>query len=426
MDVIDNAAYDAVDLLEAYASKKTTPLQVLQGVTEQIARRNPEINAFAEMSPAALVAARESTLRWHEGKARALEGVPVTVSDLIDVAGLPTRRGSKTIQPIIARRDAPVVAVLRAAGAVIIGKTNVSEFGWKYQGDSPLSGIIRNPWNTLHTAGGASGGAAAAAAAFFAPLHVADGTVCVAASWSGVVGLKLGSISENQGIIARSVADIELLTGVLESKIRVQTQAKNVQSIKIGILKTPGFMVSTSDSGCKAVEQAREVLQTQGAVLSEINIELNGLEKVFLAFWGAKCLKNIQEVGSQDQALLDPELLKFAEQLEKDIVFDEAVFQTFCSQASKAIENLDVDVILCPTVARTAPLVTTETPDPARAMVEDWAAWTMLFTLAGHSTLTLPIGVDAEGLPVSVQVASKKVNDEMIFSVAKTLEDSLG
>ncbi len=96
MDVTDPAALDAEELLAAYAAKKLNPLEALQAVTERIARRNPEINAFAVMNSQALQAARESARRWSGGEAKgALDGVPVTVKDLVDVAGLPTRRGSK-------------------------------------------------------------------------------------------------------------------------------------------------------------------------------------------------------------------------------------------------------------------------------------------------------------------------------------------
>lgn len=426
MDVTESATYDAVELLDAYAAGELTALQVLQSVTERIARRNPEINAFAAMNPAALTAARESCLRWHDGQARVLEGVPVTVSDLIDVAGLPTRRGSKTTESTIARRDAPIVAVLRAAGAVIIGKTNNSEFGWKYQGDNPLSGIIRNPWNTLHTAGGASGGAAAAAASFFAPLHIADAAACVAASWNGVVGLKIGSMAENQGIITRSVADIALLSDVLRGHIPVRYQTETVQGIKIGILRAPGVQASTSAAGWKALDQAKDILQAQGAIFSEITLEAEGIEEAFLSLWKAKCIKDVQDIASSQRALLDPDLLKFTEQLKADRSVDEAKIQKICSHAGKLIDDLTVDIILCPAVAQAAPLVTIETPNPMRAMVEGWAPWTMLFTLAGKPTVALPVGVDAQGLPVSVQLAGKTKDDELIIRVAKALEYGLG
>ena len=119
--------------------------------------------------------------------------MPCTIKDLIDVAGLPTRRGSRTTAASPAPDDAPITLGLRAAGAVILGKTTTTEFGWKSPGDCPLHGITRNPWNPAYTTGGSSSGAGAAGAACFGPLHVgtdAGGSVRIPAAWCGLVGLK--------------------------------------------------------------------------------------------------------------------------------------------------------------------------------------------------------------------------------------------
>ena len=160
----------------------------------------------------------------------ALDGVPVTIKDLIDIAGLPTRRGSKLTAAAPAPADAPLVAALRQAGAVIIGKTTTTEFGWKSPGDCPLTGITRNPWNAAHTPGGSSAGAAAAAASGFGPLHVgtdAGGSIRIPAAWSGIVGLKpsfgrvpqwpLGAFGHVAvaGPMARTVRDAALMLNVL-------------------------------------------------------------------------------------------------------------------------------------------------------------------------------------------------------------------
>ena len=112
----------------------------------------------------------------------------MTVKDLIDVAGLPTRRGSRLTDPAPVADDAPAVLGLKEQGAVIIGKTTTTEFGWKSPGDCPLHGITRNPWNKLHTPGGSSAGAAAAAAAGFGPLHLGSdggGSIRIPAAWCG-------------------------------------------------------------------------------------------------------------------------------------------------------------------------------------------------------------------------------------------------
>lgn len=426
MDVIEIAALDAVELLAAFAGGQITPLQALQGVTERIARKNPEINAFATLNPSALNAARVSALRWQEGRARALEGVPVTVNDLIDVAGLPTRCGSKTTSSEPVKRDSPLVAVLRAAGAVIVGKTNVSEFGWKYQGDSPLFGIIRNPWNVLYTAGGPSGGAAAAAAGFFAPLHISDGAVCVAAAWNGVVGLKVGTMSENQGLVARSVADVALLSSVLKGQEQPAKLETSLQGLKVGILRTPGFAASATDQIWNAVSSAKGILMDQGAAFLEIVPQLPSVDEIFVEHWGAKRVKDVSAVSFDQIALIDPDLTAVAAQLGASMPPDQQKYADACTQATQAMEACGVDVILCPAVARTAPMAGIETSAPLRALVQDWAPWTMLFALTGQPTLTLPMGVDSEGLPIAIQLAGRGGAEAILLRVAKALEAGLG
>jgi aspartyl-tRNA(Asn)/glutamyl-tRNA(Gln) amidotransferase subunit A len=118
-------------LLAQFARLRLTPIDALQAITERIARQNAGINAFALLDPRALEAAGQSTQRWRAGRPIGLlDGVPCTVKDLIDQAGLPTRRGSRTTDEAPAGDDAPIVVSLKAAGAVIIGKTTTTEFGW--------------------------------------------------------------------------------------------------------------------------------------------------------------------------------------------------------------------------------------------------------------------------------------------------------
>jgi aspartyl-tRNA(Asn)/glutamyl-tRNA(Gln) amidotransferase subunit A len=111
-----------------------------------VAELNPWVNAFAAMNPRAVVAAGESEARWAAGRPMGpLDGVPATVKDLLNMAGFPTRRGSRTTSAEPATEDAPAVLGPEVAGAVIIGKTTTTEFGWKTPGDCPLHGITRNP-----------------------------------------------------------------------------------------------------------------------------------------------------------------------------------------------------------------------------------------------------------------------------------------
>ena len=188
------ALLPAETMLSEFARLRLTPVDVLQAVTERVARLNPSLNAFVVMNPHALAAAAESAMRWRAGRPLGpLDGVPVTVKDLLDLAGFPTRRGSRITSAEPVPDDAPLVASLKAAGAVIVGKTTTTEFGWKSPGDCPLNGITRNPWNSDYTTGGSSSGAGAAGAAGFGPLHVgtdAGGSVRIPAAWCGLVGLK--------------------------------------------------------------------------------------------------------------------------------------------------------------------------------------------------------------------------------------------
>lgn len=161
----DAALLSAEEMLALYARRMLSPVDVLQAVTERIAQLNPMLNAFAVLNPRAIESATESEMRWRIGRPiGALDGVPCTVKDLVDVAGFPTRRGSRITDTAPVADDAPAVAGLKAAGAVIVGKTTTTEFGWKSPGDCPLHGITRNPHNTEYTTGGSSSGAGAAGA----------------------------------------------------------------------------------------------------------------------------------------------------------------------------------------------------------------------------------------------------------------------
>ena len=194
MSDTDPALMSAEQLLGLYARRRLSPVEALKAVMERVARYNPWVNAFAVLNPKALLQAGESEARWAAGRPIGpLDGVPVTVKDLLNVQGMPTRRGSKTTSTAAAAEDAPAVIGLKAAGAVILGKTTTTEFGWKTPGDCPLHGISRNAWNPERTVGGSSSGAGAAGAAGFGPLHVgtdAGGSIRIPAAYCGLVGLK--------------------------------------------------------------------------------------------------------------------------------------------------------------------------------------------------------------------------------------------
>ena len=223
----------ATELTFAYRRLELSPLEVVRAVLEHIERRNPELNAFALLdADAALESARASEARWLARKPNGLlDGVPVTVKDLLLARGWPTRAGSLTVRsegPF--EDDAPAVARLREHGAILLGKTTTTEFGLTGGSVSPASGVTRNPWHPAHTTGGSSAGAVTAVAAGFGPLAVGTdggGSIRVPAAYSGVVGLKpsygrvpawppaLIGVPPHVGPIARTARDAALLLTVI-------------------------------------------------------------------------------------------------------------------------------------------------------------------------------------------------------------------
>src|SRR5438874_5223898 len=220
-------------LAELYRRKALSPVEAAEILFARIEALQPKLNAFCILDrDGALAAARASEQRWRQGRPLGpLDGVPVTIKDLVPMRGFPTLRGSRLIDPAQDwAEDGPAVARLREAGAVILGKTTTPEFGWKAIGDSPLTGITRNPWNLERTPGGSSAGAAAACAAGIAPLHVGSdgaGSIRIPSCFTGIFGIKasfgrvpahppsaMGLLS-NVGPMTRHVRDAALMLNVL-------------------------------------------------------------------------------------------------------------------------------------------------------------------------------------------------------------------
>src|SRR3954471_7136120 len=146
----DIAFASALDLVELYRTQALSPVEAAEAVLDRAEVLQPKLNAFCVIDrDGALEAARAAERRWRDGAPLGpLDGVPVTIKDLILMRGFPTRRGSRLVEPDQDwSEDAPATARLREAGAVIMGKTTTPEFGWKALGDSPLTGITRNPWD---------------------------------------------------------------------------------------------------------------------------------------------------------------------------------------------------------------------------------------------------------------------------------------
>jgi aspartyl-tRNA(Asn)/glutamyl-tRNA(Gln) amidotransferase subunit A len=229
------AKLSAVDLLEGYRAGRFTPRDVIEDVIAALQATQAACNVVVTpMFEQARAAADQASAAWKTGApVGRLAGVPVTIKDLVFVAGVPALGGAPLNKDLVPAADGAAVTALKVAGAIVTCKTTTCEAGYKLTADSPVSGITRNPWNPERTSGGSSGGAAAAVAAGCGPLAIGTdgvGSIRVPSSFCGVVGIKptFGLVPRSPGFsppswgslahtgpIARTVADTALLLEVV-------------------------------------------------------------------------------------------------------------------------------------------------------------------------------------------------------------------
>ncbi|ONG48459.1 amidase [Pseudoroseomonas deserti] len=456
MSDTDPAQMSAEQLLSLYASRRLSPVEALQSVLERVARYNPWVNAFATLNPRALKQAGESATRWAAGRPIGpLDGVPVTIKDLLNVQGLPTRRGSKTTSAAPAEEDAPAVIGLRTAGAVILGKTTTTEFGWKTPGDCPLHGISRNAWNPERTVGGSSSGAAAAGAAGFGPLHVgtdAGGSIRIPAAYCGLVGLKpsygripqwphsaFGQVS-CAGPMTRTVRDAALmLSAMARSDIRdpycmpddprdwrAEIEA-GVAGLRVAVVRKLGFAPPIDAEGEAAVQTAARILAEQGAIVDYADPVLPDTRAIFGRVWGVALARLVTTMAPEKRALLDNGLEEVAAREGAMSAIDYLGAEALRTEAAHAMAvfHQDYDLVLCPTTPTAAFAADAPTLSPTEALWQQWAPWTFTFNLTRQPAITVPLGLDEDGMPRGVQLAAAQHKDDLCLRAARVIEKAV-
>jgi aspartyl-tRNA(Asn)/glutamyl-tRNA(Gln) amidotransferase subunit A len=348
--------------------------------------------------------------------------------------------------------DAPMVVGLKAAGAVVIGKTTTTEFGWKSPGDCPLHGITRNPWNPAHTTGGSSSGAGAAGAAGFGPLHIgtdAGGSVRIPAAWCGLVGLKptYGRIPQwpasafasvaCAGPMTRTVRDAALMFSAMarydlrdpfclpdDSRDWRDGIEDGVAGLTVGILSNPGFDAPIDADGIAAVDRAAALLADAGAIVEQADADLPDTSSVFSRVWGAALARLVAGQPTQLVGLLDPGIREVAEALGGMTAIEFMDAEAMRAAAGHAMARLHqrFDLLLCPTVPAGPPLADAPTVDPVRALWTAWAPWTFTFNLTRQPAISVPLGLRGDGLPNSVQIAAAQYRDDLVLRAARALE----
>jgi aspartyl-tRNA(Asn)/glutamyl-tRNA(Gln) amidotransferase subunit A len=450
----------ATELLALYRSGQASPVEATQAVLERIARLNPLLNAFCLIDEAAaLASAHLSEARWqahrHSGGAiLPLDGVPVSIKDLILTQGWPTLRGSTTVNPDQPWEvDAPVTARLREAGAVLLGKTTTPEFGCKGETNSLLTGISRNPWNTAHTPGGSSGGASAAVTAGLGPLAIGTdgaGSVRIPAAFCGNVGLKpsfgrvpayplspFGSVA-HLGPHAMTVEDAALLMNTIcQPDARDWTSLpfdgmdylaglqSGVKGLRVAYSPTLGYAKHVDPEIAAATAQAAKHLHDLGAVVEQVDPLSEDPLDITTGLWFAGAYQVWQSLSPAQQAVTDPDFKAQAELGSKlDVNAIHVLNQRRGVLGSHLRQFMQrFDLILTPSTAVTAFQARPggHSPMTSEAML-GWTPFSYPFNLSQQPAISLPCGLSSQGLPMGVQLVGPMFGDALVLQAAQALQ----
>jgi aspartyl-tRNA(Asn)/glutamyl-tRNA(Gln) amidotransferase subunit A len=453
---MDLCALSAAELVDLYRKKELSPVDVAAATQKRIEKLNPVLNAFNLISTEIASSAKASEARWMRGEPKGLlDGVPVSVKDILLTRGWPTLRGSKTVDPKGPwNDDAPVVARLREHGAVLLGKTTTPEFGWKGVTDSPLTGITRNPWNPAKTPGGSSGGAAAAVASGMGPLALGTdggGSIRIPCSFTGLFGIKpsfgrvpawplspFGTVA-HVGPMTRTVADAALMLNVLslpdardwhalpyESNDYRTALEQGVRGLRIAFSADLGYAKIDPEVGALA-RAALKAFEELGAKVEEKNPGFENPDKIFRAHWfsGAAFLVNNMETNKRK--MIDPGLIEVADQGSKITAFEllDAAMKRGALGAHMNLFHRDYDLLVTPTLSVPAFDVGQEYPGAAKGKRwTEWTPFTYPFNLTQQPAASVPCGLTKEGLPVGLHIVGPKYADALVLRAARAFESA--
>lgn len=442
----------AAQLGKLYRRGKASPVEAMKAVLRRVERLNSEINALCVVeSEASVAAARASENRWKKGKPLSpIDGVPVSIKELVRVKGWPGSMGSKLTDKTPADADAPAVARLREAGAIVFAQSTSSEYGHKGVTDSPLHGITRNPWNPQRTPGGSSGGAAAAVASGMGPLAIGTdggGSIRLPASFTGLVGLKatfgrvpawppsLTGELANTGPMARTALDVALMMNAIarpdprDGYSLPPDDMDYTKAIrgKLGNLKI-GFTLRMGDHPidlevAALVTKAAKRFETLGCIVEEVTspTTFKDVGRAFSIHW-LSALQRLLKVFLEDRhGDFDPNLLAAAENGRKLDLQDVVDAQAIRREATIAWNAFfaDYDLLLTPTLAVTAFPVGQNAPVGAGGKPNYlWSPYTYQFNLTRHPAISVPCGRSRDGLPVGLQIASGHYKDALLLRAA--------
>ena len=448
----------AQDLLAAYRQRTLSPVEVTQAVLAHMERWEPHIRATYLLRPEhALAQARQSEARWQRGEPQGLlDGVPVTIKENIATQGDPTPLGTAAVPLVPAAADAPPAARLREAGAVMVAKTTMPDYGMLSSGLSSFHPLSRNPWDVSKGPGGSSAGGGAAAAAGYGPLHIGTdigGSLRLPASWCGIFSLKpsLGRIpidppytGRAAGPMTRTVQDAALMMQVLSQPDARDSMSlpyqpiawgeydqgvQRLRGLRLGLLLDAGCGLPVEAEVRAAVEHAARLFEQAGAQVSLMQpfmtqAMLDGMDH----FWRMRSYTDLQALPEAQRAKVLPYIRAWAESaagMTGPQVFQASQqFHTTRVATVKACSGFDYVLSPVAPIPAFAAELPSPTNDPLRPL--EHIGFTVPFNMSEQPAASVNCGYTASGLPIGLQIAGARFDDLGVLQVAHAFEQIRG
>jgi amidase len=447
----------ARELARLVAARELSAREVMQAYLERIHLANPRLNAIVAMlDDDACLAAADRADRLLAGGADPgpLHGLPIAIKDLEPAAGFRWTRGSLAYQDEVAAEDSAIVSRIKRAGAVVIGKTNVPEFGMGSHTYNRVYGTTRNPWDLSKTAGGSSGGAAAAIAAGLLPLADGSdfgGSLRNPANFTNIVGMRpsFGLVPDDpnplpgigfgvKGPMGRSVDDVALLLSVIGDRpsLKACTNDTNNGAEPSGSLRvawSPDLGSLPIDPRVRAIVDARRaVFESLGCVVDDAHPDFGGVDDFFMTIRQARSWRTLGPLLDGHRDEIKPEAVWEIESgariTDAQLEAARAQHREFLAQMQRFHERYDVLVCV---VNQVPPFdASADWPhDVAGVAMPNYIAWmksAYWISATYGPAISVPAGFTSDGLPVGVQIAGPRGGDAAVLRLARAFEEATG
>ncbi|WP_010632319.1 amidase [Sporolactobacillus vineae] len=457
----------ATELIRLYSTHKLSPVDVTTEAFKRIRQLDPSINALITLNEdQALRQAKLSEERYRQGNSLQLDGVPVAIKDLTNTKGIRTTYGSLVYRNYIPGEDATVVRRLKAAGAIIIGKTNTPEFGHKGTTSNRLFGATKNPWNLRNGTGGSSGGSAAAVAAGFCPIAEGSdggGSIRIPSSLCGIYGFKptFGRVpSDNHpdnlfgdtvpfishGPMARTVADAALMFDAIQgpslrdpySLDRLvpsvsETLTDRRKPFRVGFTENFGIYPVDAEIGT-IFRGALRKMEEGGASVAPAKIkmgkDLHGYVHFFNRLWMIGLAVSMDRLVREHRSELSDTLISMIERGQHATADEYLNMNHYRTYLWKMFQDQlnHFDILVSPTLGAAAYTADAEGPEEVNGRhIDPESEWMMTspINLTGQPACSVPIGFTRSGLPVGMQCICRRLDDRKLFQFARWVETLL-